>query len=363
MAFKLNPDDSVTIDISALRKIIQLAGSDFEGFFHTIATESAKLLGADGAALIQQNETGAMYYRFFHGLPAAFQQQVLAARIPPGTGTVGEAVQTGQPLFTPDYPNSPYAIPEFTALGLQANLIVPINLSNQELPITVLAISWFNRKPMHAPQPAQLELIRLYGDFLQAGLARQAMIDAWQQQANRDALTGLPNRRALMTYLPVALERTRRQQHHVAICIMDLDGFKQVNDHFGHAAGDILLMELAYRLKAIVRLSDFVARLGGDEFVFVLEDVASQAQLEGALHRIYQTIDTPFILPEGQPVRVDMSIGATLYPDDNSNADCLLRHADHALYYIKDHRQTIDRYWVLWDPRQDPDMHHRDMVC
>ncbi len=358
MAFILNPDDSVTIDIATLRQIIRQAGSNFEAFFRTIAIECAKLLGADAAALIQPDDEGVLHYRFFHGLPEAFQHEVLAAGFGRDAGTAGHVMQSCQPLFTPDYPSSPHAMPDFVAFGLKANLVVPICSDEQASPVAVLTVSWFQHAPTQQPTSAQMELIMLYGDFLLAGLARQSMIDAWRQQANRDALTGLPNRRALMEYLPAALDRSARQGTSVAVCVMDLDDFKPVNDRFGHAAGDLLLMELAYRLRSMIRTTDLIARLGGDEFVVVLEHIESVNQMEQAVQRIHQVVDAPFVLPDSEAVHVGMSIGITLYPQDNSSPACLLRHADHALYYIKDNRKKINRCWILWQADRDPDPHH-----
>ncbi|MHB1676904.1 MAG: GAF domain-containing protein [Sulfuriferula sp.] len=340
--------DIAHLDIATMRHIIQLAGSDFEVFFYTIAIESAKLVNADGAALILIDTDGQMRYKFFYGLPESFQKNLLKYRAQADSGTVGRALSQSKALFTPDYAASPDAVQEFVDFGLKANWIIPFNISNQDHPTAVLAISWFNRYPEHMPGASQLEIIKLFCDLINSGLARQAMIDDWKNQANRDALTGLPNRRALMEYLPRALERARRSGEWVVVCIMDLDDFKPVNDTYGHTAGDSLLMELAYRLKAVLRTTDMIARLGGDEFVFVLENIESMVAMELALNRIHTVVMQPFELLNGHIVIVDMSLGVTLFPEDDSTPDYLLRHADNALYVIKERKKPRLPYWHVW---------------
>ncbi len=342
------------VAIADMRRIVRLAGSDFEGFFQAVAVDSAQSLGADAAALIVQDADGMMQYRFFYGSPDVFQRDMRAFRFSPDSGTVGAALREERMIFTPDYAASPNAMKTFVEYGLQANLVVPVQQGDGEGPQAALAISWFKTKPERAPTVAQQEMIALYADFLQAGLARQAMIDAWKQQANRDTLTGLPNRRALMTYLAAAVERSRRQSAPLVVCLMDLDDFKPINDTYGHAMGDTVLMELAYRLKLVVRASDIVARLGGDEFVLVLENVTSSAQMETALERIHHVVAQPYILPGGKTVSVGMSMGLTRYPQDPADPDCLLKHADNALYMVKELRDKSASFWHCW---QEGDHH------
>ena len=338
------------INVATMRHIIQLAGSDFETFFETVAIESAKLISADGAALVVEDTNGMMRYKFFYGLPESFQKNILGYRLQANSGTIGQAIKLKQAIFTADYAASPHAVRQFVDLGLKANLIIPINLHNHDHPVAILVISWFNSYPTEMPDAAHLEIINLYCDLLDAGLSRQTMLDDWKLQANRDALTGLPNRRALMEYLPLALARSRRNGTSVLVCVMDLDDFKPVNDTYGHAAGDTLLMDLAHRLKTVLRATDMVARLGGDEFVLVLEDIESITHMELMLVRIHAAVKQPFELLSGQLVNVDMSLGVTLFPNDDATPDYLLRHADNALYIIKEQKATRSVCWNLWQP-------------
>lgn len=167
--------------------------------------------------------------------------------------------------------------------------------------------------------------------------------------AHFDALTGLPNRLLLADRIQQAIAQTQRANHLLAICYLDLDNFKPVNDALGHEAGDSLLMEIARRLKACVRGGDTVARLGGDEFVLLLTELERIDECEIVLERLLETISAPCLIA-GQSVAVSASIGMTLYPMDDVDADTLLRHADQAMYKSK---QTGRHCYHLFDAEQD----------
>lgn len=153
-------------------------------------------------------------------------------------------------------------------------------------------------------------------------------------QAMHDPLTRLPNRLLLADRLQRAMARARRSQELLAVCMLDLDDFKRVNDVLGHEAGDALLLRVAERLRGCIRAEDTVARLGGDEFVLLLGGISGVAELERAMQRICETVARPLMLPQGEAL-VHASIGVTLYPVNDSDADTLLRHADQALYQAK----------------------------
>lgn len=153
--------------------------------------------------------------------------------------------------------------------------------------------------------------------------------------AHHDALTGLPNRLLLSDRMNLSIAQTRRLDHLVAVCYLDLDGFKAINDTYGHKAGDMVLIETSRRMEAGIRGNDTIARLGGDEFVMLLNDLESMDDLHVALERVIDAIDLPIELENGIRVRVSASIGVTVYPHDDSDPDTLLRHADQAMYQAK----------------------------
>ncbi len=169
-------------------------------------------------------------------------------------------------------------------------------------------------------------------------------------QATHDALTGLANRRALDAFLPKAIARARRRGGMVAVGMLDLDDFKPINDTWGHAAGDLVLIALAKRLQDRLRTEDLLARLGGDEFVIVLEELEPsrvQEQLSIALDRLYDAVRSPFDLGEGHQASIGMSLGIALFPLDGEEGDALLRHADAALYAVKQNKHSRARWWQL----------------
>ncbi|MCU1767783.1 EAL domain-containing protein [Pseudomonas protegens] len=163
---------------------------------------------------------------------------------------------------------------------------------------------------------------------------KRQLLHSLQWRVGHDVLTGLPNRAFLSDLLHQALDFSRAQDIPLAVCMLDLDGFKAVNDGYGHACGDLLLVEVAARLRSIIRGEDVVARLAGDEFVLILRYVRDMLELRAALQRVLATISQPYSI-QGKDINVFASIGVTLYPTDNHDADTLLRHADQAMYVAK----------------------------
>lgn len=170
-----------------------------------------------------------------------------------------------------------------------------------------------------------------------------------ERLAHFDPLTGLPNRALLADRLDMALAQAKRSSRRVGVALLDLDGFKPINDHHGHAAGDSILEEVGRRLLAAVRETDTVARLGGDEFVIVLGNLDEIGQARITLERVLATLGRPYAI-DGEVAALSASIGLAMYPDDDANADTLLRHADHAMYSAK---QSGRNRWHLFDPELD----------
>jgi diguanylate cyclase (GGDEF)-like protein/PAS domain S-box-containing protein len=165
--------------------------------------------------------------------------------------------------------------------------------------------------------------------------------------AKYDSLTQLPNRVLLADRMQQARAQARRSGKQLAVCYLDLDNFKPVNDRLGHHAGDALLIEVAQRLNAHLRDSDSAARLGGDEFVLLLTQLNSTDEYQTALERLLYTLSQPYRLLDEHEVSISASIGVTLYPSDDADSDTLLRHADQAMYIAK---QSGRNRYHLFDP-------------
>jgi diguanylate cyclase (GGDEF)-like protein/PAS domain S-box-containing protein len=158
-----------------------------------------------------------------------------------------------------------------------------------------------------------------------------------RHQATHDSLTGLPNRTLLFDALELAIGKARDEGSMLALLLMDLDRFKEVNDTFGHHFGDALLRQVAFRLQNQLRGDDMVARIGGDEFAMLVPETADAHAAALAARRVLNALELPFVV-EGQVLDVGASIGIALYPTHGADVRALLRGADVAMYQAKENQ-------------------------
>ncbi len=170
--------------------------------------------------------------------------------------------------------------------------------------------------------------------------------------AHYDTLTNLPNRVLFADRLQQAIVQSQRQEKTLAVAYIDLDGFKAVNDRYGHDIGDELLISVSHRMKTALREGDTLARIGGDEFVTVLVALDNPRDCEPVLARLLQAAADPVAVGEAV-LQISASIGVTLYPQDGAEADQLMRHADQAMYQAK---QAGKNRYHLFDVAQDAAM-------
>jgi len=163
------------------------------------------------------------------------------------------------------------------------------------------------------------------------------------QMAHSDKLTGLPNRALLYDRLEQAMVQAKRKRTRFALLYADLDGFKEVNDRYGHQTGDELLQAAARRLVSCVRESDTVARMGGDEFVLLLSDLKHWEESSIVARKLLETIEAPFRVGE-IVCRIGISIGISIYPDNAEDVQKLISCADFALYEVKQSGKHNYRY-------------------
>ncbi|MGZ3241090.1 MAG: diguanylate cyclase domain-containing protein [Burkholderiaceae bacterium] len=152
--------------------------------------------------------------------------------------------------------------------------------------------------------------------------------------AYHDVLTGLPNRAFFLDVQQKAISHAKRSQHMIATLFLDLDGFKPINDEFGHHMGDQLLVAVAERLRATVRQADAVARFGGDEFAVLITDIVDVNIAATLSHKLNDILSKPFVL-RGQKFNIHASVGIAIYPTDGENPETLLANADKAMYQAK----------------------------
>ena len=170
--------------------------------------------------------------------------------------------------------------------------------------------------------------------------------------AHHDGLTDLPNRNLFWDRMGQALRYARRHESGAAVLWIDLDGFKGVNDRFGHAAGDLLLQQVAQRLRGRIRESDTVARMGGDEFAVIMPDISEAAGALQIANALVASLAEPFLLPHGE-ARISGSIGVALYPQHADGVESLTQCADMAMYQAKKSGKNQVRLWSAGQDGQD----------
>ncbi|HEY4375377.1 MAG TPA: EAL domain-containing protein [Burkholderiales bacterium] len=183
------------------------------------------------------------------------------------------------------------------------------------------------------------QLARLPGQYGIYGVARditekKVAYDRLAFQALHDALTGLPNRTLFVDRLELAITQAKRSRQPFAVIFVDLDRFKLINDTYGHMKGDVILIQVADRLKADLRESDTLARLGGDEFIVLLPNIRSPEDAGLVANKIVEDMVRPFPL-EGREMLLSSSLGISMFPQDGEDSETLMRHADLAMYDVK----------------------------
>jgi len=204
----------------------------------------------------------------------------------------------------------------------------------------LLSISSLNDKNDRA-----INYVGIFSDITQSKNHQEEL----NQMAHYDLLTGLPNRALFANRFQQAIAHSKRYNKKLAICFIDLDNFKPINDNFGHAAGDQLLIEVAKRITACIREEDTISRQGGDEFTLLINDIDTPDESTQTLDRIHQELAKPYIIND-QVHHITASSGVTLYPQDDADVDTLLRHADQAMYKAK--LSGKNRYH-LFNPSED----------
>jgi len=261
-----------------------------------------------------------------------------------GVGLPGRVWASRAPAGVPDVvadANFPRAAAA-AAAGLHAAVCVPILAGG-----AVYGVMEFFSPDTRSPRPEMVQALVAIGTHIGQFVERARAEEAVRHQATHDALTDLPNRAFLHERVIATLDAAAPSARSLALLLLDLDHFKEVNDTFGHEQGDALLREVAARLRGAVRVGDTVARLGGDEFAVLLPgaDAAGATRVVADLHA---ALDTPLQV-EGQALRVGASVGIALGPVHGADGPTLLRRADVAMYVAKRARTGH----AVYDPAQD----------
>lgn len=243
-----------------------------------------------------------------------------------------EVIRSGQALLlTPDTLAELHAHQE-PVIGHAALDWLGVPLCTAKGVIGALVVQSYHSATRYTAQDKQL--LQFVSTQIASAIERKRNLEWLEHLVAHDALTGLPNRNRFHERLEQALESARCEHLRLALLYLDLDGFKRINDRYGHDLGDQLLREAGERIRGCVRQSDMVARLGGDEFVVLLYGIAHPDHAMAVAEAIRNELQKPFSL-EGQAVHVSASIGIALHPEDGEEKKPLLRHADNAMYAAK----------------------------
>ncbi len=293
-------------------------------------------------------------YRYLPNVYTGDESRILAVR----AWRQSKLQYTNDRLADPDCP----PIQDFyREHGLHATAVVPLYRDGDLWALLTLLSHESN-----IFNPELLELLerigRLIGHGLDALDLRQILEEERQHQswlARHDALTDILNRRGVIERLEEAISRARRHKKLLAVAVMDIDSFKSINDLHGHPTGDLLLRTIADRLQTALRQTDAVGRLGSDEFVLILEDLDHENDLIMMLSRVQTSVEVPIHLSNGRSLALRSSMGVTLFPQDDSAPERLLRHADRALYSFKESKDEPVERWTLFQAEADERKHVR----
>ncbi len=272
-------------------------------------------------------------HSFYSEMDAAeVRHDSLRRRFPAGTGIPGRVWETLEPLWIPDLATGP-VFPRSESLlrsGLRTAFAFPITVDGR-----VLAIFEFFAGEIRPPDSVFLETVKRLGSHLGVVFSRKQEQEKIRYQATHDLLTGLPNRILFQDRFSQALALASRKEQILAMLMLDLDNFKNINDTLGHAVGDLLLQGVAQRLSKSMREVDTIARIGGDELVVLLSDVRQIDDVAKVAQKILAVLQQPFQV-EQHELNITTSIGISIFPHDGENAQTLLKNSDIALYRAKE---------------------------
>ena len=321
-------------EIYSLYEIAQAIGSSL-GVADTmsiIARKLTKLVSYSSCALFVKDDDGKIRCRFATG---AHGDELLGLVLGNGQGLAGWVIRNRQMLVNAR-PAADFGAAGMAAIGtdLQSALVCPLVSGDR----VVGALALYHVDQNFYSEEHRRLLERISGQAA-AAISNSIIFERTREESLRDALTGLPNTRYIFTHLTRELARAQRLGHEVSVLVLDLDDFKQINDNYGHQAGDTALKAVARILADTVRHYDVCARYAGDEFIIVLpgcgmeEAEAKRVELQDAVR------DIEIEVAPGQSLRVSMSAGAAVFPSDGETYEVLLATADGRMYRDKKTRK------------------------
>jgi diguanylate cyclase (GGDEF)-like protein len=317
-------------------------GASLAEILHCMVSQVEILHPEMRCSVLLLDDTG-QYLR--HGaapsLPDFYNEAIDGLAIGIGQGSCGTAAFTGEVVIVENINSHPYWQP-FLAITQAANMAACWSLPIKNAAGKVLGtFAMYHRKPCQ-PSAALRKKIINYSNLAELAISRSLSSEQIRRLAFYDVLTDLPNRRLLEERLQHAMLSSKRRKSYCALMFVDLDNFKPINDRHGHKMGDLVLQQVAQRIRSVVREADTVARFGGDEFIVLLDDIAknkhhSRLRASQIASKITATICEPLTIGDNPLIshNCSCSIGLMLFSGDQASADLLLRQADSAMYLAK----------------------------
>ena len=330
MADGLSPDR--LLQVIATQTEIAKLGLDLGSVMDLVAQRSQSLTGADGS-VIELAEGDEMVYRASGGSAAS----MLGLRLKRAGSLSGLCVAEGHPLRCDDSETDSRVDREACRkVGLRSMIVVP--LKHNDTVVGVLKVL-SGRAAYFGEHDARLLL--LMSELIAAAMYHAARFETSElfYRATHDPLTGLANRALFYDRLRNQLARAGREHKRFALLNLDMDNLKPINDQLGHRAGDAAIQTLAERIRSVSREGDTVARMGGDEFAMLVANLTESEDADSITQRIGRIISAPFAF-EQRPVPIGASIGYAVYPDNGTEPDGLLEHADQEMYKTKRERKS-----------------------
>jgi diguanylate cyclase (GGDEF)-like protein len=317
-----------------------LAGQELGEMQERAAELIAATLGVEFSQVLEFDPASMqLVYRAAVGLPRDWIGNRVV-RVVPGR-RLARVIANREPLAIDDYGAGTTGAPSpLAALGARRGALVPIFG-----PGGVSGVLGAHSRAPRRFTDEDLGFLRSVANILASAIERKKAEDRLAHLAQFDPVTGLPNRHLLSDRLGQSVTHAQRNGWLAGVLFVDLDRFKSVNDTFGHGVGDLLLKEVAARLKGCVRGGDTVARLSGDEFALVLSNLSKTEDAGTVAQNIVTTLAAPFDL-DGHQTYVSASVGIALYPSDGAEPDTLLKNADTAMYRAKEQGRNCYRFYL-----------------
>jgi diguanylate cyclase (GGDEF)-like protein/PAS domain S-box-containing protein len=290
-------------------------------------------------------------------LPAEYVRAVGSVPLDNSSGSCGTAALRAEPVIVADIAHDPLW-KKLRDIALEQGLAACSSWPILSRDRSVLGTVSLYFSAIAHPTPQDIELFAICAELAAVAIESRQSSERIHRLAHYDGLTSLPNRFLFNEFLEQALRKAERHDRQFAVLFLDLDRFKEINDAYGHDAGDAVLQEIAHRLRSSLRQSDKIARMGGDEFYVLIEDLHDGADAADIAGKLLEEALRP-IRFNGCECSLSASIGIAIYPQDGATKDVLLRHADHAMYEVKQEGKNGYRFFSqarpsVWCPKSHP---------